>query len=309
MLVYALRRIAFAVPAVFGVATIVFLMIHLVPGDPIEAMLGEYASPTAREELEQQLGLDRPLHDQYFSFFAGVLKGDFGRSVSIEGEPPVSDVILEAYPYTLLLAASSMVVALLIAIPAGIISAARRNRPVDYAVSTFALLGLSIPNFWLGPLLILLFSVHLNLFPISGLSSPAGLVLPSLTLGTALAAALTRMVRASMSEELGQDYIRTARAKGLSEFRVVTVHAFRNSLIPVVSVAGLQFGALLAGAVVTERIFSIRGLGFIVIEAIGRRDYPVVQGTILVIAVSYIVVNLITDLVYSWIDPRVRYGQ
>lgn len=307
MVTYAMRRLLIAVPSVFGVVTLVFLMIHLVPGDPVEAMLGEYAGPSDREALEKQLGLDRPLHIQYLGFLGGLAQGDLGQSVAIEGEPAVSSVILEAYPYTMLLAFSSMVIALMIAIPAGILSAAYKNTPVDYSVSVFALLGLSIPNFWLGPLLILAFSIQLNLLPVSGLENPAGLILPAITLGTALAAALTRMVRASMSEELTQDYIRTARSKGLSQFRVVAVHAFRNSLIPVVSIAGLQFGTLLAGAVVTEKIFSIRGLGFVMVEAISKRDYPVVQGTILIIAVTYIVINLLTDLVYALIDPRVRY--
>lgn len=304
---YALRRLLFAVPTVLGVATLVFLLIHLVPGDPVEAMLGEYAAPSAKEELTRQLGLDRPLPEQYVAFIAGLGTGNLGTSVAIDGQPAVAAVIAEAYPSTLLLAFVSMFVALAIAIPAGVVSAARRNSLLDHTVSTVALLGLSIPNFWLGPLLILLFAVTLNLLPVSGLENPAGLILPAITLGTSLAAVLTRMVRASMSEELGKDYIRTARSKGLSEFRVVAVHAFRNSLIPVVSVAGLQFGTLLAGAVVTERIFSIRGLGFVLIEAINRRDYPIVQGAILVIAVSYILVNLLTDLLYGLIDPRVRY--
>jgi len=304
---YALRRLLVAVPSLLGVATLVFLMVHLVPGDPVEAMLGEYAAPSAREELRSQLGLDRPLLEQYAGFLGGLLRGDLGRSVARAGFPEVAGILAEAFPATLALAAAAMAVALLIALPAGMISAARRNTAADYAVSSFALLGLSVPNFWLGPLLILLFSIQLRWLPVSGLEGPEGMVLPALTLGTALAAALTRMVRASMAEELGQDYIRAARAKGLSWFRVVVVHAFRNSLIPVLSVAGLQFGTLLAGAVVTERVFSIRGVGFELVEAIGRRDYPVVQGAILLIAVCYIGVNLATDLLYGLVDPRVRY--
>jgi len=306
---YALRRLLGAVPTLIGVATLIFLMIHLVPGDPVEAMLGEYAAPSAREELRGQLGLDKPLHEQYLSFLGGVVTGDLGRSVALEGRPAVAQVIAEAFPTTLLLALAAMAVALIIALPAGTISAARKNTLTDYAVSTGALLGISIPNFWLGPLLILFFSIQLGWLPVSGLDDPWGLVLPALTLGASLAAALTRMVRAAMTEELSQDYIRTARAKGLPEWRIVGVHALRNSLIPVVSIAGLQFGALLAGAVVTERIFSIQGIGFILIDAIGRRDYPLVQGTILVIAACYIAVNLATDLMYAVIDPRVRYGR
>lgn len=309
MSAYALRRLLLSVPSLLGVATLVFLMIHLVPGDPIEAMLGEQAGPDDREKLREELGLDRPLHEQYFGFLGGLLRGDLGKSVSWEKDRPVAEMLAEALPVTMLLAAASMVLALAIAIPAGMISAARRNRPADYFVSTLALLGLSIPNFWLGPLLILLFSVQLGWLPVSGLDSPAGLILPSIALGTALAAALTRMVRASMADELSQDYIRTARAKGLPERRVLGIHALRNSLIPVVSVAGLQFGTLLAGAVVTERIFSLRGVGFILIEAISRRDYPVVQGAVLLVAASYILVNLATDLLYGVIDPRVRYDK
>ena len=309
MLNYALRRVLGAVPTLLGVATLIFLMIHLVPGDPVEAMLGEYAAPSAREELRSQLGLDKPLHEQYLGFLGGLVTGDLGRSVALEGRPEVAQVIAEAFPTTMILAIAAMTVALVIALPAGTISAARRNTLTDYTVSTGALLGISIPNFWLGPLLILLFSIQLGWLPVSGLEDPWGLVLPALTLGASLAAALTRMVRAAMTEELSQDYIRTARAKGLPEWRVVGVHALRNSLIPVVSIAGLQFGALLAGAVVTERIFSIQGIGFILIDAIGRRDYPLVQGTILVIAACYIAVNLATDLMYSVIDPRVRHGK
>ena len=309
MLAYTLRRLAVAVPSLLGVATLIFLMIHLVPGDPVEAMLGEYATPSAREELQAQLGLDKPLHEQYLAFLAGLAVGDMGRSVALEGRPEVASVLAEAFPTTLLLAVAAMAVALLVALPAGMLSAARRNTATDYAVSTAALLGISIPNFWLGPLLILLFSIQLAWLPVSGLDDPAGLVLPALTLGTSLAAALTRMVRAAMADELSQDYIRTARAKGLPQWRVVGVHALRNSLIPVISVAGLQFGALLAGAVVTERIFSIRGVGFILIEAISRRDYPLVQGAILLIAASYILVNLATDLLYGAVDPRVRYDR
>lgn len=307
MTAYALRRIGMAVPALLGVVTLIFLMIHLVPGDPVEAMLGEYASPAAREELAEQLGLDRPLHEQYVAFVWGLLRGDFGNSVAREGRPPVASILAGAAPNTLLLAVSAMLVALCMALPFGAISAARRNTPIDYAVSSLALLGLSVPNFWLGPLLILLFSISLGWLPVSGLESPAGLVMPALTLGTALAAALTRMLRATMVEELEQDYIRTARAKGLPERRVVVVHALRNSLIPVISVGGLQFGALLAGAVVTERIFSIHGVGYVIIEAISTRDYPVVQGAVLLIAGSYIIVNILTDLVYGLVDPRVRY--
>ena len=309
MLNYALRRVLGAVPTLLGVATLIFLMIHLVPGDPVEAMLGEYAAPSAREELRSQLGLDKPLHEQYLGFLGGLVTGDLGRSVALEGRPEVAQVIAEAFPTTMILAIAAMTVALVIALPAGTISAARKNTLTDYAVSTGALLGISIPNFWLGPLLILLFSIQLGWLPVSGLEDPRSLVLPALTLGASLAAALTRMVRAAMTEELSQDYIRTARAKGLPEWRVVGVHALRNSLIPVVSIAGLQFGALLAGAVVTERIFSIQGIGFILIDAIGRRDYPLVQGTILVIAACYIAVNLATDLMYSVIDPRVRHGK
>lgn len=307
MITYAFRRLLLALPTLLGVATIIFLLIHLVPGDPVESMLGEYATAADKEELRTQLGLDRGLHEQYGIFLAGLAVGDLGSSVSIEGEPPVLEVLLDAYPYTLLLAFSSMLVALLIALPAGMISALKKDTAWDSSLTLFSLLGLSIPNFWLGPLLMLLFAIVLGWLPVSGLDNPWGIVLPALTMGTSLAAALTRMVRASVLEELGKDYVRTARAKGLSESRVLVHHAFRNALIPVISVIGLQFGTLLAGAVVTERIFSIQGVGYVLIEAISRRDYPLVQGAVLIIGGSYVVVNLCTDLLYAVVDPRVRY--
>lgn len=304
---YALRRILLAVPTVLGVATIVFLLIHLVPGDPVESMLGDYATPADKAELRTLLGLNRPLLEQYFSFIGGLITGELGTSVSMEGQPAVLDVILAAYPATAILALVSMLVALLIALPAGMISALKRNTAWDSSLSVVSLIGLSMPNFWLGPLLILLFAITLGWLPVSGMSSPAHLVLPAVTMGASLAAVLTRMVRASVIEELDKDYIRTARAKGLSEYRVLVHHAFRNALIPVISVVGLQFGTLLAGAVVTERIFSIQGVGFLLIEAINRRDYPLVQGAVLIIAITYVAVNLLTDLLYAVVDPRVTY--
>lgn len=306
MISYVIRRLLLAIPTLVGVATLVFLLIHLVPGDPVESMLGEYATDADKETLKQQLGLDKPLYEQYFLYFGGIVTADLGTSVSIEGEPPVAEVLANAYPYTLLLAVSSMLVALAIAVPAGMISALKRGTAWDSSLSVISLVGLSMPNFWLGPLLMLVFAISLGWLPVSGLENPLGLILPALTMGTSLAAILTRMVRASVIEELGQDYIRTARAKGLSEYRVVVHHAFRNSLIPIISIIGLQFGTLLAGAVVSERIFSIQGVGFILIEAINRRDYPLVQGAVLIVSVTYVLVNLLTDVLYAAVDPRVR---
>jgi peptide/nickel transport system permease protein len=233
------------------------------------------------------------------------VRGDLGRSLHFQ--EPVSDLLLKHYPATLELAAASMLVSLLLAVPLGILAAYHRGGSVDHLSRFFALLGVSIPNFWLGPVLILVFSIHLGLFPVSGRSGPASLVLPAITLGTALAGLLTRMVRSSLSEELHKDYLVTARAKGLSRRTVLVRHAFKNALVPVVTIVGLQFGALLTGAIITETIFSWPGLGRLIIQGIRLRDYPLVQGGVLVIALTYVLLNLLTDLVYAWLDPRIRY--
>ena len=301
---YLLARILYTLPVIWLVVSIVFLLIHLVPGDPIQQMLGEGVPATDLEAVRHTYGLDLPLHRQYISYWKGVLGGNLG--TSIRYGQGVTKLLSQRYPYTLQLTVAALVVALLLSIPAGVRSARRRNRWDDRTISVLSLFGLSFPNFALGPILILLFSIKLGWLPVSGSGTFANLVLPAITMGSALAAILTRMVRTSMLEELSQDYVRTARAKGLTETTVVYRHALRNALIPVVTVLGLQFGALLAGAIVTETIFSWPGIGRLTIQAISNRDYYLVQGCILAIGLTYVGVNLLTDLVYSMVNPRIR---
>lgn len=304
MLRYILTRLLYLIPVVWLVVSVVFLMIHLVPGDPIQQMLGEGASAADLQAARHAYGLDVPLGRQYVNYWSGVLHGNLGRSLRYD--QPVSRLIAQRYPWTLQLTVAAMIVALLISVPAGVRSARRRNRWDDRVLSFVSLLGLSFPNFALGPILILFFAIGLGLLPVSGAGSLAHLVLPAITMGGALAAILTRMVRTAMLEELSQDYIRTARAKGLPENVVVYKHALRNALVPVLTVVGLQFGALLAGAIVTETIFSWPGIGRLTIQAIGNRDYYLVQGCILMIGLTYVVVNFMTDFFYSLANPRIR---
>ncbi len=300
-----LSRLAQLVPVLLGVVTIVFLLIHLVPGDPVEIMLGESAVPAQKEELRRELRLDRPLPVQYGEYLAGLLRGDLG--TSMRSREPVAREILSRFPATLLLAVSSLAVALLVAAPLGIAAALRQRKAVDHACGFLAMLGLSMPNFWLGPLLILVFSIRLGLFPVGGYGTAGHLVLPALTLGTGMAAILMRMLRSSLLEEIRQDYVRAAQAKGLSRRGAVLRHALRNSLIPVLTVVGLQFGSLLAGSIITETIFSWPGIGRLTVQAIDARDYPLVQGCVLFIALCAVAVNLATDLLYSRVDPRIRH--
>jgi len=304
MLRYFLQRFLMTLPALWLVLTLVFLMIHIVPGDPVEQMLGEGAAPGELAQLRHSLGLDVPLPAQYGHYLSRLAHGDLGNSLKFQA--PVRRIIFERYPATLQLAFLALLVCAAIAVPAGVLAAHRRGTGVDRAVGVFTLFGLAIPNFALGPLLILLFSIELGFLPVSGRGGPAYYILPAATLGAALAAILTRMVRGSMLEELSSDYVRTARAKGLSTGAVLFRHAFRNALIPIITILGLQFGTLLAGTIVTETIFSWPGIGRLTVQAISSRDYPLLQGCILVIAVSYVVVNLLTDLLYTLIDPRVR---
>ncbi|HYL92750.1 MAG TPA: nickel ABC transporter permease [Alphaproteobacteria bacterium] len=304
MLRYISTRLLYTVPVVWLVVSVVFLLIHLVPGDPVQQMLGEGAASADVQAARHAYGLDVPIGQQYVNYWKGVVRGDLG--LSLRYDQPVGRVIRQRYPLTLQLTLAAMIVALLIAVPAGVRSALRRNRWDDRLLSFVSLLGLSFPNFALGPMLILLFSIHLALLPVSGSGTFAHLVLPAITLGGSLAAILTRMIRTAMLEELGQDYIRTARAKGLSENVVVYKHALRNALVPVLTVVGLQFGALLAGAIVTETIFSWPGIGRLTIQAISNRDYYLVQGCILAIGLTYVVVNFMTDLMYSLANPRIR---
>jgi len=291
-------------PALWLVLTLVFLMIHIVPGDPVEQMLGEGAAPGAVVQLRHALGLDLPLRVQYGHYLNGLFRGDLGQSFKFQA--PVARIIFERYPATLQLAFLALMVCAAIAIPAGVLAAHRRGRLADRFVGVFTLFGLAIPNFALGPLLILLFSIVIGILPVSGRGGAASYLLPAATLGAALAAILTRMVRGAMLEELSADYIRTARAKGLGTAAVLFRHGLRNALIPIITILGLQFGTLLAGTIVTETIFSWPGVGRLTVQAISARDYPLLQGCILVISLSYVLVNLLTDVVYSLVDPRVR---
>ena len=297
-------RILYMLPALWLILTMVFLLIHIVPGDPVLQMLGQDARAEDLAQLRHSLGLDQPLGVQYERYLAGLARGDWGRSIRFSS--PVRDIVLERFPATLELSVAALIVCLAIAIPAGVFSARRRGSGADRAISFFTLLGLSVPNFALGPVLILVFSVEIGWLPVSGRGGASHLILPAATMGAALAAILTRMVRGSMIEELAGDYVRTARAKGISEASVLFRHAFPNALIPIITIVGLQFGSLLAGTIVTESIFSWPGIGRLAVQAISARDYPLLQGCILVIAVSYVAVNLMTDLVYAVVDPRVR---
>ena len=301
---YFLTRILYTLPVVWLVVSLVFLLIHLVPGDPILQMLGEGVPAADLQAARHAYGLDLPLSQQYLNYWKGVVHGNLG--LSLRYNQSVSKLLVQRYPYTLKLTLSALLVAVLLSIPAGVRSARRRNEWDDRTISVVSLFGLSFPNFALGPILILLFSIKMGWLPVSGSGTFANLVLPAITMGSALAAILTRMVRTSMLEELNQDYVRTARAKGLSETTVVYRHALRNAMIPVITVLGLQFGALLAGAIVTEKIFSWPGIGRLTIDAISNRDYYVVQGCILAIGLTYIAVNFMTDLVYSILNPRIR---
>jgi len=280
-------------------------LIHLVPGDPAQAMLGEGAAPEELVKLRHSLGLDQPLLVQYRSFLTGVARGDLG--TSFRYNTPVTTEIREKLPNTATLAVSAMVLAILFAIPLGILAAVFRGTVVDYSAMTMALAGISMPNFWLGPLLAILFAVRLGWLPVSGTGSIWHLVLPAVTLGAALSAILARMTRASLLEELRELYVLAARARGFSASRAILRHAFRNSLIPIVTIIGLQFGAVLTGTIITETIFAWPGLGRLLIQAINLRDYPLVQGCILFISVTYVAMNLLTDLAYGFLDPRIRY--
>jgi ABC-type dipeptide/oligopeptide/nickel transport system permease component len=301
---YVLHRLIYMLPVVWLVVSLVFLLIHLVPGDPIQQMLGEGAPVADIQATRHAYGLDAPLGTQYLRYWSGVLRGNLG--LSIRFNQSVTSLIARRYPYTLELTLAALLVAMALALPAGVRSAQRRDRWDDRLLSVVSLFGLSFPNVALGPILILFFAIEFGWLPVSGSGTMAHVVLPAITMGSAMAAILTRMIRTSMLEELGQDYIRTARAKGLAERTVVYRHALRNAMIPVITVLGLQFGALLAGAIVTETIFAWPGIGRLTITAISNRDYYLVQGCILAIGLTYVAVNFLTDLLYSAVNPRIR---
>jgi len=302
---YFLRRIGWMLLIVFLVSTAVFFMIHLIPGDPIDQILGENALPGKREELRQALNLHLPIYQQYWLYWKELITLDLG--TSIHTQEKVWDIIKAKYPQTILLACTSLAVAILISIPLGILAALKQNKALDNISMVTALLGISLPNFWLGPILILIFSINLNWLPPSGNYGWQSLILPSSSLGTALAAILTRLTRASMLEVLREDYILAARAKGLPESRVILKHALKNALIPIITILGLQFGSLLGGAVIVEEIFAWPGIGREVVNAIRTRDFPLVQGCILVIATTYLAVVILTDLAYALVNPKIRY--
>jgi len=306
MLRLLITRLLSTAVVVLGVVCLVFLLIHLVPGDPVDVMLGENAQMADRQALREALGLNQPIGNQLLTYIGNLFKGDLGQS--LHSRTPVSSMLLERIPATVELALVSLLVACLIAFPLGIIAALNRGKAWDKTAMGVSLLGVSVPNFLLGPVLILLFSISLGWLPVSGKDGLASMVLPAITLGTALAAVLSRMVRSTLLEVLHEDYIRTARAKGLSHIRVVIFHALPNAMLPIITLLGLQLGVLLGGAVITETVFSWPGIGKLTIDAIMKRDYPVVQACVLLISITYVVVNVFTDIVYGWIDPRVRLG-
>jgi peptide/nickel transport system permease protein len=304
---YLLQRSLLLLPTLFGALSLVFVLIHLIPGDPVDVMLGETAGAADKEALRKALGFDRPLAVQYRAFLVKLAAGDLGRSLL---EPAgVIEIIRTHLPATLELAVSAMLAALLISFPLAILAALRPGGWLDRAALLFSLLGLSLPNFWLGPLLMIVFSIQLGWTPVSGRGGISHLVLPAVTLGLGMAAILVRILRANLLQVIRQDYIQTARAKGLRETRVWLKHVLRNALLSVITILSLQFGGLLAGSLITETIFSWPGLGRLTIQAIQTRDYPLVQGCVLVIALSYVLINFATDLLYKIVDPRVSYGE
>jgi peptide/nickel transport system permease protein len=304
MATYMGRRLGSFLLVVIGAPSLVFLLVHVIPGDPAALLLGEGAQPSSVQELRRSWGLDRPLAEQYLDFLRGLTGGRLGTSW-VSGAP-VGAEIAARLPYTAALALSSMLVAVALAVPLGVWQAVRQGEPVDLVLGVAALVGVSIPNFWLGPLLILWFSIGLGWFPVSGADSVGSVVLPALTLGTAYAAMLTRMTRSSVLDELHLDYVRAARAKGAGELRLLFRHVLRNALLPVLTVAGLEFGALLTGSIVTEEIFGWPGVGRYLIHAVRGRDYPAVQGVVVFFAAVYVTVNFLTDLGYGLCDPRLR---
>jgi peptide/nickel transport system permease protein len=304
---YVLYRLLFLLPTLLGALTLVFLLIHLIPGDPVDVMLGETAATADKEALRESLGLNRPLSVQYRTFMFDLAAGDLGRSLYERSS--VTEIVRARFPATLELALCAMIAAIAISFPLAVLAAVRRGSWIDRSALTFSLFGLSMPNFWLGPLLMIIFSIQLGWTPVSGRGGLGHLVLPAFTLGLGMAAILIRILRASLLRAMNEEYVQTARAKGLSEQRVWLKHTLRNALLSVITIMSLQFGSLLTGSLITETIFSWPGIGRLTVQAIQTRDYPLVQGCVLVIAVSYILVNFLTDLAYRLVDPRITYGE
>ncbi|OIR00074.1 glutathione transport system permease protein GsiC [mine drainage metagenome] len=303
---FMLKRLTGFFTVVFGVLLLTFLLVHLVPGDPVEVMLGESATTADRTQLRADLGLDKPLMQQFGVYISKLARGDFGQS--IHTKMPIVELIKMRYPATLKLAGLSLLIGLSIGLPLGIYAALKANHWQDYVVTIVSVRLSAMPAFWLGPMLMLIFAVWLGWLPVSGMESKASIILPAMTLGFGLSAILTRMTRTSLLEVLSDDYIRTARAKGLTESAVILRHALRAALLPIITIVGLQMGSLLAGAVITETIFSWDGVGRLLVESIEKRDYPVTQACVLVVALSYVIVNQATDLVYRLADPRVKFA-
>jgi len=312
MLKYILQRILLAIPVIIGVSILVFFIIHLIPGDPIQIMFGKNPDPVQIEKIQHLYGLDRPLWQQYFVWIGNFLKGDWGTSIRLD--QPVRKMVLSRLPRTATLSILGIITSLIIAIPAGIISAVKHNSKTDLGITSFTLLLISVPSFWLGILLIIIFSVYLNILPATGYVSPSedfcrsirSMIMPTLSLAAAVSATLTRVLRSSMLEVLGQDYVMLARVKGNSERRVLFIHTLRNSLIPLMTIVGMEVGYLLGGEIIIERVFAFPGMGSLLISAIYQRDYPLIQATILVFAILVVMVNIITDLFYSLADPRIK---
>lgn len=302
---YIIRRILFMIPILLGVSLIVFSLMHLTPGDPVQIMLGDFAQPAQVEIMRENLGLNDPIHIQYLNFVRNSIQGDFGRSIHYN--EPVLNLIKARVGYTINLSLAGLIVSYLIAFPAGIISAIKRNTLIDDFSMVFALIGISMPNFWLGMMLMLVFALRFRLLPATGVGTWKHLVLPAITVGTAGAALATRLIRSSMLEVINKDYIRTARAKGLQEKTVIFKHALKNAILPVLTIIGLRLGFILSGSVITEIVFARPGLGRLMVDSIFRRDYLVVQASVLLVAFTVLIVNLIIDLVYGFIDPQIRY--
>lgn len=299
-----LQQLVDTLIVLFGVSTLVFLLLALIPGDPVDVVLGESAQAADRTAMREALGLDRPLVQRWGLFYVDLIRGDLGES--LVRRQPVADLLLQRLPATLQLAAAAFLLVLLTAMPLGILAARFRGRWPDRMAQSIALIGVSIPNFWLGPLLVLLFSVWLGWTPVSGNLEPGSLILPAVTLGLSMAAITTRMVRSSLLETVSQPFIRTAYCKGLGETSVMLRHSLPNAMLPVITILGLQLGSLLAGAVITEVVFAWPGIGSLLVDAIRQRDYPLVQGIVLFIALTYVLVNRLSDLLSGWLDPRIR---
>ncbi len=305
MLKYIIKKLLMMIPILLGLTIILFLILHLAPGDPVHLVVGPNVTPEVYENVRRSMGLDRPLIIQYFDYLSNLVKGDLGSSIL--QHRPVADIVLERFPITIGLGVRALLLSFLIAVPVGIIAAVNRNKSADFIAMTFALVGISMPTFWFGIILLYFFAYKLGLFPISGYGTWKHLVLPVITMGLTDAAVIARMMRSSMLEVIGQDYIRTARAKGLREKVVTNKHALKNALIPVITLLGMRMGWIIGGSVTLEIIFSIPGLGRTMIDSIFSRDYPVVQGSILILAASVMISNLIADILYALVDPRIRY--